>query len=217
VLRQWHRSNVCCEYLARHRWQRKQRFVEFQRILGPVALREFEDVLSVGTPAAIFKAYFDAFRNGLRNLVRQFFREALQIGLANAGALDTHPVEWAKAHLKFLIRAELPIVVRWIKSACDGQLPPHNDDPFRWKTWRAPGLVYMQPSGHATYDPASAWRREDEQHTQELLTRRSNTFTQLLELDLDNAAGNAHVACAKRGIPKAQAKGIWRATHADRV
>jgi hypothetical protein len=117
-----------------------------------------------------------------------------------------HPVEWAKTHLKLLIREELPHVARWIKSACDGLLPPHNEDSISWGTWRAPGLVDMQPSGLAIYDPANAWGREDEQHTQELLARRSSTLIRLVELDLDNAAGNAHVACAKRGIPKVQAK-----------
>jgi DNA-binding NarL/FixJ family response regulator len=190
----------------------EEAFVVYRRIVGPVALREFDDLLRTGTPPAIFKAYLNAFRNGLQTEVRRLFNEALQVGLAKAKVLKTHPVEWATAHLKILIREQLPLVVSWIKEVCDEQnsakvfeTEEDHEEWVFWKTWRAPTLVYMQPSGNATYDPAGAWTREDEQRTQQLLRALSDRFIQFLEIDLDKTAGAAHVECAKRGELKAQA------------
>jgi DNA-binding CsgD family transcriptional regulator len=190
----------------------EEAFVVYRRIVGPLAQREFDDLLRTGTPPAIFKAYLNAFRNGLQTEVRRLFNEALQIGLANAKVLKTHPVEWATAHLKILIREQLPLVVGWIKEVCDEQnsakvfeTEEDLEELVFWKTWRAPTLVYMQPSGNATYDPAGAWAREDEQRTQQLLRALSDRFIQFLEIDLDKTAGAAYVECAKRGKLKAQA------------
>ena len=197
-------------------------FVVYRRILGPVALREFDHLLSIGTSPAIFKAYFDAFRAGLQTEVRRLFDEILQIGLTNAEALKMPPVEWAEAHLAILIRRKLPLVVGWIKEACDEQNYSKTGDAREdleeltfWKTWRMPRLVYMQPSGTATYEFASAWTREGEQHTQQLLKAFSERFIQFLEIDLGKTAGAAHVTCARRGEPKARAKSTERGRQND--
>ncbi|HXP62243.1 MAG TPA: hypothetical protein VN829_17230, partial [Dongiaceae bacterium] len=40
--------------------------------------------------------------------------------------------------------------------------------PF-WKSWRAPKLIYMQPSGNLPYDPSTAWNREGDEMTEKLL------------------------------------------------
>jgi predicted DNA-binding protein (UPF0251 family) len=188
-------------------------FAVYRKILGPVAVREFDSVLRIGTASAVFKAYFDAFRKGMEIEVERVFDEILSIGRANSRALKTHPVEWAKTHSKILIGKNLPVVARWIKTVCDQQVsekPVETTEDFTalifWKDWRAPRLIYMQPSGNARHDPANAWTREGELRTQELLNSFSRSFSQFLEIQLDKIAGAAHVESAKRGEFKAQEK-----------
>src|SRR5207248_5886516 len=143
--------------------------------------------------------------------VERVFDEVLSIGHANPRALKTHPVEWAKTHLKIMTSKNLPLVGRWIKTVCDRQdsaKPVETNQDFMalvfWNDWRAPRLIYMQPSGNALYDPGNAWTREGEVRTQELLKSFSPTFGQSLEIRLDKITGAAHVESAKRGELKAQ-------------
>jgi hypothetical protein len=118
--------------------------------------------------------------------------------------LNTHPVEWAKAHLQILIRAEAFDIRRWIKEACDKQdklADPGTgrdiDELMFWKAWRAPRLIHMQPSGNTAYDHATEWTREDEPRTQSLLDSLSRRFLQFLEIDLDQTVGGTYVKLAK--------------------
>jgi hypothetical protein len=52
-------------------------------------------------------------------------------------------------------------------------------------------------SRNAPYDPTTAWSREDEARTNELLAARSKRFFEFLDLSLENMAGAAHVAAAQ--------------------
>jgi hypothetical protein len=90
-------------------------FAMYRAIIGPAADKRFNDLCQLGTSPALFKAFFDALLKGLEVEVRNDFDQFLEIGRANAETLKTHPVEWAKAHLQILIRAEASGIRRWIK------------------------------------------------------------------------------------------------------
>jgi predicted DNA-binding protein (UPF0251 family) len=187
-------------------------FRTYRMILHPKAVREFDRLVNLGTLPAIFKAYLDAFRSGLETEVLRLFRETLQIGLGNPEAIKMSPVEWAKTHVRILIRKKAAMVERWTKETCDGQngakrLETENDfeELVFWRKWRAPRVIYMQPSGNAAYNAADTWRREDELVTQQLLKAFSDRFILFLEIELDKCAGDAHVVLAKVGGPKVDA------------
>lgn len=182
----------------------QEAFATYRAIIGPAADKRFNDWCQVGTPPALFKAFFDALLRGIEVEVGHEFDEFLEIGRANAERLDARPVEWAKTHLKALIRAEGSAVSTWIKQVCDKQPQPLNpesdrdiDEQILWKTWRAPMFIHMQPSGNTRYDHATEWTREDEPRTQSLLNSLSNRFQQFLEIHLDQIVGNAEVKLAK--------------------
>lgn len=182
----------------------KDAFATYRAIIGPAADKRFNDLCQLGTSPALFKAFFDALREGVEVEVRNEFDQFLEIGRANSEALNTHPVEWAKAHLQILIRAEAFDIRRWIKEACDKQdklADPGTgrdiDELMFWKAWRAPRLIHMQPSGNTAYDHATEWTREDEPRTQSLLDSLSRRFLQFLEIDLDQTVGGTYVKLAK--------------------
>lgn len=182
-------------------------------ILGFQATQQFEAQRNY-TLASIFKAYSDAYRLMLQAEVRSLFQETLKIAVANTGKLNLNPVEWAKSHLLILIRQERYRVKHWVKSACDRQqytgIPDLNDEEWvYWNSWRAPKLIHMQPSGNTPYDSATAWDREDEPRTRQLLeglpdrhNRRTGglvgRFIQFMEVDLEEIGGQEHVKLAQR-------------------
>ncbi len=180
-------------------------FDGYRRAIGPRATKEFDDLLKQGTPPAVFKAYFDAYYEGLRVNVRDEFNRILSVGLANAEALETHPVDWARSQLQLLINGHVHLVERWIKEVCDTQEMPEPEsiemkefeEVIFWRKWRAPRLIYMQPAGNMRYDPATAWSREDEAQTTRLLGARSHRFLQFLDIYLEKVAGAAHVTVAQ--------------------
>jgi len=97
--------------------------------------------------------------------------------------------------------------VHWIKSVCDQQdfsKILNNDEKVEefifWSDWRAPKLIYMNPSGNLPYDPENCWAREDELMTKKLLDGLSERFIDFVGYGLDTITGNAHVALAKRGF-----------------
>jgi hypothetical protein len=191
--------------------QYNAKFTDYRTMLPRATQQELNELLAMGTPPAFFLAYLDAFCKGLEVEVRRLFNEVLQIGLANSEALKMHPVEWAKAHLGMLVAANSYPVVSWIKSVCDdrGTWKPTDtgnnseDDSLCWKTWRAPKLVHMQPSGTTPYNPANAWTREDESETETLLEYLfKSRFAMSLQVALNTIGGDAYVGCAKRANTK---------------
>jgi hypothetical protein len=182
-------------------------FPIYRRIIGRRAEQQFDEFIKAGTPPSVFRAYLDAYYKGLGVEVRNQFDAVLEIALANAGILGQHPVEWTNSQLKLMIHDDAYRVKMWMRAVCDEQdystvetLDDFEDSPF-WRSWRAPKLIHMRPAGNTIYDPATAWVREDEQRTQELLRNRSHRFVQFLEIDLENIAGEAYVRMAqfKRG------------------
>ena len=179
-------------------------FRTYRVILGHSASREFDRVIASGTAPSIFKAYQDAFRQGIESELERLFEDVLQIGLANATALDTHPVDWAKAQLSLMLEGKYQSFLSWIKSVCDKQDlsdTPTSDQEWEdfmyWKNWRAPKLIYMVPSGNLAYQATSAWDREDQASTEKLLKGLTDRFVQFAGFHLDEAAGNAQVRLAK--------------------
>ncbi len=182
----------------------EQSFADYRIIIGPMAQRDFDRLLGAKTPPSIFKAYSDVFHKGLETEVLRIFNEILQIGLANTNALQMLPVEWAKVHLSMLINKNQHKVKSWIKSVCDKQdytkAPTLEEfkDFIWWSDWRAPKLIYMEPSGNLPFNAEAAWTREDEPMTQKLLDGLSGRFIESLGFRLDDIAGDAEVQLAKR-------------------
>lgn len=180
-------------------------FAGYRQSLGTVADKEFDRLWRVKTPPAVFKAFFEIHREGLRIEIRWLFNDLLQIGVGNKTLLQTHPAQWAQEHLRILLYGRKPFFAKWVKEACDKQQQPirlDTDEEFEesifWKSWRAPKLIHMQPAGNTPYDPETAWNREDEVRSQQLLDALSQGwFIQLLEIDLERTAGLATVRLAK--------------------
>lgn len=181
-------------------------FGKYRLIVGAAAEKRFDVLLKLGTAPALFKAFLDVHRDGLQVDVRRLFNEMLQMGIAKAGLLGTSPVLWAQSHLKMMIRNRRRVFESWVKQVCDKQNPHLAEEDFadwiQWKAWRAPRFVHMQPSGNTHYDPETAWDREDESRTKTLLEGLSGLFVEFLEIGLDNAAGDAHVELAQKGVPQ---------------
>jgi hypothetical protein len=179
-------------------------FEVYRQMIGPTARTEFDRLLQLRTPPAVFRAYFDTYYEGLNVNVRDQFNQMLKIGLSNSEALKMHPVEWAKSQLKFLVNGHVHSVERWIKDVCDTQEVPDPEliaNEFEelvfWRKWRAPRLIHMQPAGNTRYEAPTAWAREDELRTRQLLDGRSRRFVEFLEIGLDKLAGDAHVRVAQ--------------------
>jgi hypothetical protein len=182
--------------------------VVYRGIIGPQADKAFTGRLRVGTPPSIFKAFFGAHLAGLRVEVRNHFDQVLRIGVAKSGLLSTDPVVWAAKQLELLIKGVAYRPGMWVKSVCDRQPPTplttkeSIEDEIFWKSWRAPKLIHMKPSGNTPYDPLTAWEREDQPRTESLLRDLSRNFVLLLEIELEKAAGAAHVELAQKPTPQ---------------
>jgi hypothetical protein len=153
----------------------------------------------------IFHAYAELYRNGLNLAVRDMFRDALQIAVSNTGLISDDPVAWAKNQVENRIQNGKHRFRTWIKNVSDVQPTPTSftdadmDEVIHWRSWRAPKLIHMRPSGNTPYDGPTAWVREDEQLTAKLLDGLSDRFKDFLRIELDRLAGNAHVQLAKAG------------------
>jgi hypothetical protein len=167
--------------------------------------KELHPVAISRNASAVFKQYMDVYEAGLKKATENEFRELLDIGLANSRLINGGPIEWAKLQLELLISGKERIVGRWIKSCCDQQEPsktttPEDMDEFvYWRTWRAPKFVHMQPSGNTPYDPPTAWSREDEERTDQILHALSERFLDSVRFYLEKIAGEAYVRLAKEG------------------
>jgi hypothetical protein len=187
-------------------------FNTYRRIFGSDAIKRFNDLCQAGTAPALFQAFFEILVSGLKVEVRKVLGEFLKVGRTNTATLSSHP-EWAKSHVLSLIRSEEHTVKRWIKEVCDEQdissdpeTEEEVDELISWKSWRAPRLIHMKPSGNTPYDQATEWLREDEQRTQHLLASLSKRLLGFLEIDLNHTVGKAHVGLAKNqetaAVPK---------------
>jgi DNA-binding CsgD family transcriptional regulator len=182
----------------------EEAFDVYRNQMNPASVRKFDRTLSIGTPPAIFAAYFDAFRAGLNIEMERAVVDICQVGIANATTLKSHPVGWTNEHLTLLLDAYSTSINHWIKSACDKQNNLRPDEDVEgfifWKHWRAPRLIRMQPSGNSPYDASSVWTRDDEQGTANILVSLANRFIVLLKADLGKMVGALYIEYAKAGF-----------------
>jgi pyrimidine deaminase RibD-like protein len=181
----------------------KSVFPAYRRIIGPAAAQQFDRDHQLGTPPAIFHAFLQALFAGVRSEIHRLFNDLLQMAIAHREGLKEHPAEWAKTHLSILLDGNRHVVKLWVKNVCDMQdfsKPLDDDEVIYWKSWRAPKLIYMQPSGSLPYSHLAVWDREGEEMTEKLLESHSSRFIQFLGFDLERVAGDAHVALAKIAV-----------------
>jgi hypothetical protein len=176
----------------------------YLQIVGSAAEKEYKKFLAVGTPPAVFRAYLNVLRRGIESAIAKRFNDLLQIGLTNAASLSSGPVQWAQSHLQLLIHDCSHTLNIWIKEVCDGQNRPtafgtneELDEMSFWKSWRAPKLIHMKPSGNSPYNPTNAWSREDEARTSQLLEALSRDLLLSLDIFLEKISGEAHVRHAQ--------------------
>lgn len=129
----------------------------------------------------------------------------LKIGLAQESRLPLPAVEWAKTLTRGLMFSLRWTVPHLIKGMCDEQENKVDlDNSFfdawcGWVYWRAPRFVFMQPSGNAPYDAATAWlRAEDAEMTEQLLRGLTGKMLDPAWFNVDKLAGEAYVALASR-------------------
>lgn len=111
--------------------------------------------------------------------------------------------------------AALLAATTWTKNVCDVQplttQTPVTDKDLEemvwWRKWRAPRLIHMRPSGNTPFDALTAWTREDEPKTSQVLDGLSKRFTEFVEIELGQLAGRAYVQLAKRGLANAPQEG----------
>lgn len=65
----------------------KDAFATYRTIIGPAADKRFSDLCQIGTAPALFKAFFEAFLDGVEVDVRNEFDQFLEIGHANSEAI----------------------------------------------------------------------------------------------------------------------------------
>ncbi len=127
----------------------------------------------------------------------------LKIGLAQESQLPLPAVEWAKTLTRGLLFSLRWTVPHLIKKMCDEQenkldLDISTFDAWcGWVYWRAPRFVFMQPSGNAPYDAATAWQRaEDAEFTEQLLRGLTSKMLDPAWFNVDKLAGEAYVTLA---------------------
>jgi hypothetical protein len=167
--------------------------------------KKLHPVAAMEIAPAVFKYYVDVFEEGVKRAITKRFDDLFEIGLANSNLLRQGPIEWAKSHLGLLIAGKEHTIKHWIKSVCDQQemsrstTPEEMEEFIHWRTWRAPFLIVMQPSGNAPYDLSIVWSRATEEQTENFLNGLSERFVQGLGFHLDRVSGEAHVRLAKQG------------------
>lgn len=207
-----HPGTVTDEELAPYR----SAFVNLRKILGPALSKQFDLTVSAGTPSATFHGYAEIYRSGLNTVVGDMLLEMLQIGISNSGRIRSDPVEWAKYHVENRIRNAQHRFSTWTKNVCDVQPTPTQtplsdedlEEMIWWRTWRAPKFIIMRPSGNMPYNESTAWTREGEQRTSEMLNGLSKRFTDFLEIELGQVVGRVHVQNAKRGLNLARTQTV---------
>lgn len=117
--------------------------------VGPAATQRFHESIKLGTPPAIFKAFYDLYLEAMSVQALAIFKELAEIGLANESRLAKPHLEWAEAQTKHLIRSENHRIRNWVRDVCDKQVYDPKEDPEEqifWRKWQAPMFLIMKPS-----------------------------------------------------------------------
>jgi hypothetical protein len=171
--------------------------------LSKAVIEEFDVMVRMDTEPAFFRAHLDIYRRGLEVILAHCFNEVIKVATANQEFLKIHPAEWTSLQVKFLIGSQRYAVKNWVMDVCDpldlSQTPHDSDNPFNFRrSWRAPRLIHMQPSGNTPYDKATAWQREDEARTTQLRDALRNDFLLFLEIFLEKVTGEAHLRSSQQ-------------------
>lgn len=187
--------------------QYRAAFLDLREIVGAQISKQFDLTVAPGTPSAIFHGYAEMYRYGLNTAVRDMLTEALQIGFSNTALMGNDPVEWARSQVENRLQNGRHRFASWIKNVCDIQpaltqtpVTDDADEMIWWRKWRAPRFIHMHPSGNTPYNESTAWTREDEHRTSQVLDGLSKRFNQFVEIELDQLVGRAQVQRAKRGV-----------------
>jgi hypothetical protein len=187
-------------------------FVDYRKILGSQVSKQFDLIVSAGTPAAIFHGYAEMYRYGLNTAVQGMLGETLQIAFNNIALIGSDPIEWAKSQVRERLQNGKHRFSTWIKNVCDIQpvltqtsmsmTDEDVDEMLFWRKWRAPRFIHMRPSGNTPYDGSTAWTREEERQTAHILEGLSKRFNEFVEIELEQLVGRAQVERAKRNDPR---------------
>jgi hypothetical protein len=171
-----------------------------------------------------FKFWSDEFSEELAELIVVPFDAFLKIGLAQKSVLKLPPIEWAEALTDDLIYGLEWTLPRLIKNMCDEQenrldLMKENFLGYcAWVYWRAPRLLYMQPSGSTVFDPVTAWERENAANTEDILKSLSGRMLDGVRARLIKLAGDAHVLLASTSpMPTPPTEDRGPEPHLDRL
>jgi len=162
---------------------------------GPVPTQRLAELLEVGTPSAVFKAFFNFYLEGVSKQALNIFKELAEIGLANEPRLPLSHIEWATTQTRHLIRSNKHNIENWIKEACDKKVVHY------WRLWKAPLFLITKPLRDQPYEAARAWERKDAKTSNELLNWFEDLYVVFLDGKLEQAAGEAAVELAKENKP----------------
>jgi len=178
--------------------------LHMQKIIGVAGAREYWDSLRIGTPPAIFKAYYDMYLNGVSAQALHVFTQLIGIGGANQLALETPFLEWAESQTRHMIRSQKHWIRIWVQEVCHRRVYDPNEDSesqIFWSKWQAPSLIIMTPSRHRLYEPDKAWELNEPAISTQWLKMFQDDYVLRLEMKLRKVAGETAVELAKQ--PKA--------------
>lgn len=161
------------------------------------------------TEPAAFEFYFKTYREELSVEIRKAFTNLLRSFLGRVNAQLGDPVKSAQRQLENLVLNQREHVELWIKQVCYQHQFESSSDlslkeiaEFRkWKEWRAPRWLLMQPVGTAAYDRSTAWEREGQSQTDATLGDLcDDKFMLLLKKTVRNVALDAYLQLARVGF-----------------
>jgi hypothetical protein len=180
-------------------------FLQLKAMVGAAATRRFEDMFVQGTPATIFKCFYDLYLEGMNVQALRIFRDLVEIGCANEKRLGIPHMEWAEAQVTHLISSHTHSIKIWVRSVCDKQVnDPNEKNPEEWifwRKWQAPMFLVMKPSLYQPYEAVMAWERREAESSSQLLEHFAEHYVLHLEIKVKKAAGEATLELAKKPQP----------------
>jgi hypothetical protein len=172
--------------------------VFFQRLNRiPGARAQFELTLRETTPAAGFRAYWDAYVDALNELVDRAFKHLFEAGCAHEDILPRGPVDFAVAQVEQIIRSQRKSIVGLIRRVCPDPAIAE-DDQVDGASWQAPRFLLMRPAMHLPFNGSRAWEQLDNKLSRKLVEDFASKAVTHLEDALKETAGDATLQVAKR-------------------
>jgi hypothetical protein len=175
---------------------------ETSRLMERIGFPALPTVDQGQTEPAVFSAYFYRCADLLANDLRRIFSKLLDISSVQSTLLNLPPIEWAATQGKVLVADESYGISSWLKFTCDKEYEAVGDD-IKWKSWRAPRWLFMQPFANWPYDSAETWERMNEADTEHVLGVVEDKFNFRLVTKLGEAVDEAHINLAMKPPVKA--------------